>query len=70
MHASKCSLPGGNHTHVRIYECPACRHEMRLTVWGTDDLTAPKLASARRELDHFRPHAAPFGTGRERADAA
>jgi hypothetical protein len=20
--------------HIRIYKCPACQHEMRLTVWS------------------------------------
>ena len=53
-----------------IYECRACHHEMRLTVWGKDDLTPPKLASADCELDFLRPHTAQFGAGRGRADAA
>jgi hypothetical protein len=26
-------------THVRIYDCRACLHEMRLTIWGTDVLS-------------------------------
>jgi hypothetical protein len=26
-------------THIRIYGCPACHHEMRLTVWGADSLS-------------------------------
>jgi hypothetical protein len=26
-------------THIRVYDCPACQHEMRLTVWGTDALS-------------------------------
>ena len=40
MHvASKGSLPEANHTHIRIYECRACDHEMHLTVWGPDALT-------------------------------
>ena len=25
-------------THIRIYDCPACHHEMRLTIWGSDVL--------------------------------
>jgi hypothetical protein len=25
-------------THIRVYGCPACHYEMRLTVWGTDTL--------------------------------
>jgi len=26
-------------THIRIYNCSACHHEMRLTVWGADAMT-------------------------------
>ena len=26
-------------TEVRIYECPACRHEMRLMVWSEQTRT-------------------------------
>ena len=22
--------------HIRVYNCPSCHHEMRLTVWGND----------------------------------
>jgi hypothetical protein len=29
-------LPERSDTHIRIYNCPACHHEIRLTVWGTD----------------------------------
>jgi hypothetical protein len=28
-------LPEGGDVAVRIYQCVACRHEMRLTVWAT-----------------------------------
>jgi hypothetical protein len=24
---------------IRIYKCPSCQHEMRLTVWASDLLT-------------------------------
>jgi hypothetical protein len=32
-------LLGRRETHIRIYDCPACHHEMRLTVWGADALS-------------------------------
>jgi hypothetical protein len=39
MHiASVDPLPERNDTYVRVYDCPACQHEMWLTVWGTDAL--------------------------------
>lgn len=28
--------PERSDTHIRVYNCPACRHETRLTVWGRD----------------------------------
>jgi hypothetical protein len=34
--ASFDSSPKRSDTHIRVYDCPACHHEMRLTVWGTD----------------------------------
>jgi len=37
--ASERSLPDGSYTHVRVYKCRACHHEMHLTVWDTDALT-------------------------------
>jgi hypothetical protein len=30
------SLAGKIDTHIRVYDCPACHHEMHLTVWGAD----------------------------------
>jgi hypothetical protein len=30
------TLSEGRDAHIRIYTCPACRHEMRLTVWMPD----------------------------------
>jgi len=24
--------------HIRVYKCPSCQHEMRLTVWSADAL--------------------------------
>jgi hypothetical protein len=29
-------IPQRNDAHIRVYNCPACHHEMRLTVWATD----------------------------------
>jgi hypothetical protein len=29
-------LPERADTHIRVYRCLACNHEMRLTVWGVD----------------------------------
>jgi hypothetical protein len=28
-------LPEGTDADIRVYQCHACRHEMRLTVWAT-----------------------------------
>ncbi len=30
------SVPREADTHIRIYTCPACHHELRLTMWGHD----------------------------------
>jgi hypothetical protein len=29
-------LPDRTDAKIRIYNCPACQHEMRLTVWSQD----------------------------------
>ena len=35
MHvASIDPLPQQSDAHIRVYDCPACHHEMRLTVWA------------------------------------
>ena len=34
--ASVDRLPERSDAVIRIYKCPACGHEMRLTVWTTD----------------------------------
>ncbi len=34
--ASTDPLPERSDAHIRVYHCPACRHEMRLTVWASD----------------------------------
>jgi hypothetical protein len=31
-------LPERNDTHIRVYDCSACQHEMWITVWGSDVL--------------------------------
>jgi len=37
MHiASTERLPERSDAHIRVYACPACQHEMRLTVWTND----------------------------------
>jgi lipopolysaccharide biosynthesis regulator YciM len=30
------SMPHGDVTHVRIYRCASCDHEMRVIIWGSD----------------------------------
>jgi len=40
MHtASMNPMPERTDTHIRVYDCSACHHEMRLTVWGVDAVT-------------------------------
>ena len=35
MHAARNRpLPAENHTHIQIYVCSVCHHQMHLTVWG------------------------------------
>lgn len=34
--ARTCSVPESADTHIRVYVCPTCHHEMRLTVWGAE----------------------------------
>jgi hypothetical protein len=36
-------VPGGD-TEIRIFRCPECSHELRLTTWR-NDLTGPEDAS-------------------------
>jgi hypothetical protein len=36
------SDPRNTDAHIRIYKCLACGHEMRLTVWGSDEM--PEVA--------------------------
>jgi hypothetical protein len=37
--ASADPFLGKRDTHIRVYDCPVCHHEMRLTVWGADALS-------------------------------
>jgi hypothetical protein len=30
------SLPESTEAHIRVYDCPACHHELRLAVWGAE----------------------------------
>jgi hypothetical protein len=39
-------LPERPDTHIRVYKCPACHHEMRLTVWGVDDDASSRRVNA------------------------
>jgi hypothetical protein len=40
MHVARTrSLGGNSDTHIRVYDCPACHHEMHLTVWGAAAVT-------------------------------
>ena len=39
MHIASTPLSERRDTHIRVYDCPACHHEMRLTVWGADAVT-------------------------------
>jgi len=37
MHVARTySIPDTTKTHIRVYTCSACRHELRLTVWGAE----------------------------------
>jgi hypothetical protein len=37
MHIARTdSLAGKSDAHIRVYDCPTCHHEMRLTVWGAN----------------------------------
>jgi hypothetical protein len=33
---SRDPLPKKDDAHIRIYKCPSCAREMRLTVWSSD----------------------------------
>jgi hypothetical protein len=46
--ASLDRLPGRSDAYVRVYNCPVCHHERRLTVWAADTPAEkpPRLAAA------------------------
>ena len=44
--ASLDQLPGRSDAYVRVYNCPACHHERRLTVWATDTAAQRKSKKA------------------------
>jgi hypothetical protein len=40
MHIARTySLPESVGTHIRVYNCPGCSRELRLTVWGAEQMT-------------------------------
>ena len=48
--AASHAMPARDETHIDIFHCAACGHEMRVTVWGEERLTnspptRPLLAS-------------------------
>jgi len=47
------SVPGKADTHIRVYKCLACDHEMRLTVWGSDDTGDEARRTQRGENEEF-----------------
>jgi hypothetical protein len=50
MHTANVSLSSERRdTHVRVYNCPACHHEMRFTFWGADTVTCPAAPSGSLE---------------------
>jgi hypothetical protein len=36
-------------THIRVYKCHACGHEMRLAIWGADLQPPIKMTNMTRE---------------------
>jgi hypothetical protein len=34
--AAPRAMPQRQETHVKVYHCAGCDHEMRVTVWGAD----------------------------------
>jgi len=46
MHIARIiSLPNEITTHIRVYECSACDHQMRLTVWEAVETNSIPTAS-------------------------
>jgi hypothetical protein len=36
--------------HIRVYNCPACHHEMWLTVWDADTVTKGGSEDGRTDI--------------------
>jgi hypothetical protein len=49
-------VPGGD-SEIRVFRCPDCNHELRLTIWHDDApaRVARQLFSNRDGPDHRRP---------------
>jgi hypothetical protein len=43
MHLISTVPVQGGSSEIRIYRCPDCSHELRLTVWGNDVSAVEKL---------------------------
>jgi hypothetical protein len=43
-----CPIPDVTKTHIRVYACPACGHELRLTVWGAEQASEDALPPSDR----------------------
>ena len=41
MRRDRAESPFEKATHILVYKCPVCNHELRLTVWGADDINEP-----------------------------
>lgn len=41
MRRDRAKSPFEKATHILVYKCPVCNHELRLTVWGADDINEP-----------------------------
>ena len=48
--ASIDPLPERADAHIRVYNCPSCRHELRLTVWADETLALPRTSSSQSSL--------------------
>ena len=46
--ARTSSLPEGTEAHIRVYDCPVCHHELRLTVWGREPEGLKNMSINRR----------------------
>ena len=51
MHIASARSSERRDTHIRVYDCLASHHEMRVPVWGADAVT--RAVSNWRPLRHF-----------------